>query len=245
MQEYNKTASISKRLETNTEATPGSALLIRTHHLIGRLKPSTTKNMPALTYQSSTNFHLKPLPQDLSKESLVGAELVFNDLTAKKILTADDLDSSDHALFRQAVFQYSAVVIRNQQGLDPNTMPALASIWDETVQATHSGDVAALKSEKTVLSQNKAERIPRASQVTIIGEGRFDGYEGLSSVDLHHVVSSMISRMHRVSVRLTFIPRITLSFMLSLYRPQNLNVGRLDFTGGIAMPHCMKSYLVR
>ena len=145
--------------------------------------------MPALAFPSSTNFHLRSLPSELVKNSLIGAELAFNEPTQGRIVKYEDLDSSDRELFRRAVFEHSAVVIRNQQGLDPNTLPALAAIWDETVQAVHSGDLTALKSKKTVLSQNGAERIPRAPQVTVIGEGNFDGYEGLLSVNLHHVVS--------------------------------------------------------
>ena len=198
--------------------------------------------MPALTYLSSTNFHLKPLPQDQSKDSLIGVELVFNDLGERKIITADDLDDRDRELFRHAVFEYSAVVIRNQQGLDPNTLPALTSIWDKTAQGTHSGDVAALKSEKTVLSQNKAERIPRARQVTVIGEGRFDGYEGLPSVDLHHVVCS--SSVVLVSM-LTSSHRITSSSTPSVYQSLNLQMDRHASIGGTAMRRSTRSYLAR
>lgn len=144
--------------------------------------------MPALTYPSSTNFHVVPLPPDAAKESLVGVEIAFNDSSRKTIVSFDDLTLSDLDLFRYALFTFSAIVIRNQQGIDPNTLPALATIWDETAQKTHSGGPTALKSSKNILSQNLAERIPRANQVTILGEGQFDGYEGFPSLKLHHVV---------------------------------------------------------
>lgn len=129
---------------------------------------------------------------------MIGAEIIRNDISGPYVITITDLDESDRDLFREAVFEHSAVVIKQQEGIDPNTLPALAAIWDETVQGTHSGDLTALKSEKTVLSANKAERIPRARQVTVIGEGRFDGYEGLPTVDLHHVVCLLL-RFHKVT----------------------------------------------
>ena len=144
--------------------------------------------MPGITYPSSTHFHLRPLPKESVKDSLVGAEIAFNDASLDKVICSENLDASDRELFRKAVFEHSAVVIRKQQGLDPDTLPALAAIWDKTVQNVHSGDLTALKSKKTVLSQNGAERIPRSPQVTVIGEGKFNGYEGISSVNLHHVV---------------------------------------------------------
>lgn len=111
-------------------------------------------------------------------------------------------DTHTNSTLLASCLKHSVVVIRHQRGIDPNTLPAFAAIWDKTVQDTHSGDASALKSENTVLSQNKAERIPRANQVTITGEVRFDGYEGLPSVDLHHIVSVVLEGIAVVLVNL-------------------------------------------
>lgn len=158
--------------------------------------------MPALTRLSSTNFQVLPLTPELSKDSLIGAEILFNDDcgsesdgssvsgAARKVIRFEDLSESDISLLRQALFQHSVIVIRNQQGLDPNTLPALAAIWDDKVQRTHSGELAALTSQKNILSKNNAARIPRAKEVTILGQGSFDGYEGIPNLYLRHVVSS-------------------------------------------------------
>lgn len=146
--------------------------------------------MPSLTYPSSTNFHVRPLPSELSKDSLIGAEVAFNgqDGSENRVIRFDQLTDSDTTLLRQALFDHSVIVLRNQQGLDPNTLPALAAIWDEKVQNTHSGELAALTSRSNILSKNGAARLPCANEVTILGQGRFDGYEGLPSLTLRHVV---------------------------------------------------------
>ena len=154
--------------------------------------------MSSATYPSSANLRVLPLPSVLSKNSLIGAEIVFNNNHgcgkgalnfSRKVINIRHLTDDDISLLRQALFQYSVVVIRDQQGLDPNTLPVLAAIWDEKVQSTHSGELSALTSENNILSKNGAARIPRAEEVTILGQGRFDGYEGIPSLKLCHVVS--------------------------------------------------------
>lgn len=153
--------------------------------------------MPSTVYQSSSNFHVIPLKSDLRKDTLIGAEVAFNNNAdsgdesklPQRVIDVENLTDSDISLLRQALFEHSVIVFRNQQGIDPNTLPALAAIWDDKVQSHHSGEISALTATNNILSKNNAARIPRAKEVTILGQGNFDGYEGIPKLRLRHVVS--------------------------------------------------------
>ena len=202
--------------------------------------------MPSLTNPSSTNFHIRPLPAEISKKSTIGAEVLFNEHTSiyPRLVTLESLLPDDIGLFRQALYDYSVLVVRDQKGIDPNVLPQLAGLWDVKIESTHSGGAKAVKDSRNLLAKNKAERIPRANQVTILGEGCYHGYEGIEKLELHHVVRTRHSPLlasRRFNERL--LPgRITQSSTKCRCRRQESQMERLDSTAGIWMPLCMKNF---
>jgi len=53
----------------------------------------------------------------------------------------------------------------------------------------HSGGSKAVSDPKNILSRNAAVRTPSCRNVTVIGNGQFDGYMGIEQCKLIHVVS--------------------------------------------------------
>ncbi|KAK8066203.1 Clavaminate synthase-like protein [Apiospora hydei] len=66
-------------------------------------------------------------------------------------------------------------------------MPQIGRFFDETAWDIHSGGEKMVTDAKNILSQNRGARVPRAPQVSIIGKGKWTGYEELPDLDLKHV----------------------------------------------------------
>lgn len=132
-------------------------------------------------------LYVSPLPAELRKSSLVGAEVILP--TGMRHLDFDALTDKDKAVFRDGLFNNGAIVIRNQQGLDPAVLPNIGKFFDETAWDIHSGGEKTVTDKKNILAQNRGARVPRAPQVSVIGKGKWVGYEGLPDLDLKHVVS--------------------------------------------------------
>ncbi len=148
------------------------------------------KKMPSATLASSPSLTIHPLSPAQSRKSLIGAEVVVNP-DVPNIITPKSLCGEDIALLRQALYDYSVLVIKRQNGIDPASLPKLAAIWDEKIIDMHSGGLKAVTNPKNILSINGAARTPSCESVTIIGNGRFDGYMGIEKLELVHVVSSL------------------------------------------------------
>lgn len=127
------------------------------------------------------------LPTELRKSSLLGAEITLP--TGMTSIDLSALSEDDKNTLRAGLFDNGVVVIRNQQGLDPNVMPALGKLFDPTAWDIHSGGEKMVTDAKNILSANRGSRVPRAQQVSVIGKGKFKGHEGISELDLKHVVS--------------------------------------------------------
>lgn len=97
------------------------------------------------------------------------------------------LSEQDLKELRQALYDHSILVIRNQQGMDPNLMPKLAAVWDDKMINVHSGGKAAITSPDNILSRTTALRIPTAPNAAIIGNGSFENYHGIDELKLRHV----------------------------------------------------------
>lgn len=91
-------------------------------------------------------------------------------------------------MLRQALYDNSVLVIRKQHGINPLSLDALAAIWDEDMINVHSAGASQVRDPRSILSRNNGARLPDAPNVQIIGNGRFDDYEGLD-LDLVHVDS--------------------------------------------------------
>lgn len=89
---------------------------------------------------------------------------------------------------RKALFENQVVVIRNQRGIEPKTLPQLTKLFDPTATDIHSAGEKAVSDPRNILSAYKAGRIPRTPQVGIIGSGKFQNYEGIDELEVIHLV---------------------------------------------------------
>ncbi|GAB7355487.1 hypothetical protein MBLNU459_g5982t1 [Dothideomycetes sp. NU459] len=137
--------------------------------------------MPALTEP----LRIVPLSPDVRKSSQIGAEVVLP--TSMACLELDGFSDQDKDTLRRGLYDNNVLVIRNQTGLSPEVLPQLGRLFDETAWNMHSGGLKAVIDPKNILAANRAVRIPRAPQVTVIGQGNFDGYEGVEKISLKHV----------------------------------------------------------
>lgn len=106
------------------------------------------------------------LPEDERRESMIGAEINLPYETP--ILDLDKLSKEDKQTLRQALFDNSVVVIRNQQGINPQILPKLAAVFDEHATNEHSAGKKAVSDPRNILSSYRAGRLPAAPQVSRI-----------------------------------------------------------------------------
>ncbi|KAF2635709.1 alpha-ketoglutarate dependent xanthine dioxygenase [Massarina eburnea CBS 473.64] len=128
---------------------------------------------------------VRRLPEAQGKSSHLGAEARLP--TGMQHIDLFALSEDDKQALREGLFENGVVVIRNQQGLDPNVMPQIGKFFDSTAWDIHSGGVKMVTDAKNILSVNRGARIPRAQQVSVIGKGRFRDHEGIEELDLKHV----------------------------------------------------------
>lgn len=140
--------------------------------------------MPGLDI--STGLSYKLLPEEIRQNSKIGAEVNLPD--GMNILDVDALTDADKDQLREALFRNQVVVIRNQKGIAPESIPKLAKVFDPTASDVHSAGEKAVSDPKNILSAYKAGRIPRVPQVGIIGSGKFQNYEGISDLEVIHLV---------------------------------------------------------
>ncbi|KAK7934907.1 sulfonate dioxygenase [Apiospora marii] len=131
------------------------------------------------------SLRVVPLGAELRKQSELGAEVVLP--SSMKHLDFESLSEEEKTTLRSGLFDNGVLVVRNQQGLDPNVMPRIGRFFDETAWDINSGGENMLTDSKSILSKNRGARVPRAPQVIIIGKGKWTGYEGLPDLDLKHV----------------------------------------------------------
>ncbi|KAI8254848.1 putative dioxygenase [Colletotrichum sp. SAR 10_77] len=134
---------------------------------------------------SSQGLSFTELPTSLRESSLIGAEVHLP--SSMNVLDTDALSEEDIATFRKALFENQVVVIRNQKGIAPETLPKLTKIFDPTATDIHSAGEKAVSDPRNILSAYKAGRIPRAPQVGIIGSGKFQNYEGVDELEVIHL----------------------------------------------------------
>jgi len=103
------------------------------------------------------------LPKDIRQSSRIGAEIILP--SDQSILDLERLTEADKETLREAVFDNSVVVIRNQQGINPAILPELTKIFDPSASDIHSAGVKAVSDPRNILASYRAGRIPRAPQV--------------------------------------------------------------------------------
>ena len=142
--------------------------------------------MPSEIRPSSPQFTVRPFSPELRKDTLIGAEVVLNQLNNP--VDPDTFTSADISGLRQALYDNSVLVFRKQQGINPLALEKLAAFWDEDIINIHSAGKEQVTDKRSILSRNNGARLPQAPNVQIIGNGLFQGYEGLD-LNLRHVVS--------------------------------------------------------
>ncbi|KAK7560575.1 alpha-ketoglutarate dependent xanthine dioxygenase [Phyllosticta citricarpa] len=111
-----------------------------------------------------------PLPDELSKSSQIGAEVVLP--SGMRYLSLENLTAQEKATLRDGLYQHGVLV---------------GKFFDETAGETHSAGRKMVTDKRNILSENRGARNPRATQVGIIGKGRFENVEGCLNLDLKHV----------------------------------------------------------
>ncbi|KAK8163465.1 alpha-ketoglutarate dependent xanthine dioxygenase [Phyllosticta citribraziliensis] len=126
-----------------------------------------------------------PLPDELRKSSQIGAEVVLP--SGMRYLSLENLTEQEKTTLRDGLYQHGVLVVRDQLGIHPGVMPQLGKFFDETAGETHSAGRKMVTDKRNILSENRGARNPRATQVGIIGKGRFENVEGCLNLDLKHV----------------------------------------------------------
>ncbi|KAH6692095.1 alpha-ketoglutarate dependent xanthine dioxygenase [Leptodontidium sp. MPI-SDFR-AT-0119] len=105
-----------------------------------------------------------PLSADQTKNSLIGAEVVLCS-GLPRMISPLDLTHEDISTLRQALYDYSVLVIRKQNGIEPSVLPQLARIWDEDIVYMHSGGAKA--------NHTEFHGVPLSQEETESGQTRF------------------------------------------------------------------------
>ena len=130
-------------------------------------------------------LRIEPLPTTLRKDTGLGAEVHLP--SSMSLLDLQSLSDHDKQTLREALFTHGILVIRNQTNLPPTTLVDLAKLFDPAPLDHHSGGAKQVTDSNNILSLNNCSRIPAAPQVTVIGKGRFEDYQGLREVNLQHL----------------------------------------------------------
>ena len=128
-----------------------------------------------------------PLDTHVRKSSQIGAQVILPD--SMTLFTPQALTENDTHILRQALFDHGVLVIRGQLGIAPQVLSEIAKVFDPQAKNVHSGGKMQVTDSKNILSQNNCSRIPRAPQVTVIGKGDVEGYEGIPHLELKHLVN--------------------------------------------------------
>lgn len=129
------------------------------------------------------------LADDARKSSQLGAEVHLPGSSTSFDLKS--LSQDEQETLRQAFFDEGILVIRNQFDLNPDVLYDIAELIDPHPTHFHSGGKRQVTDPRNILSQNGCSRIPRAPQVTLIGKGHYEGYEGIPELDLKHLVCKL------------------------------------------------------
>ncbi|OAG06576.1 alpha-ketoglutarate dependent xanthine dioxygenase [Paraphaeosphaeria sporulosa] len=133
-------------------------------------------------------LQIRPLPAELRKSTRLGAEVVLPE--SMTLFDPKLLSETDQQIFRTGFFDNGVLVIRDQTGIQPHVLYDIADLLDPDHLPYHSGGQKQVTDSRNILSQNNCSRIPRAPQVTVIGSGHVENYEGIGELDLQHLDQS-------------------------------------------------------
>lgn len=137
-------------------------------------------------------LRLRPLGDDLRKQSQLGVEVILPG--SSRLFDPDTLSNEDRNVLRQGLFDHGILVIPDQAGIEPQILCKVAELFESNTKRIHSGGEKQVTNPKNILSQNNCSRIPRAPQVTVIGQGNIKGHEGIEELNLKDLVCSYLPR---------------------------------------------------
>ncbi|KAL5119250.1 hypothetical protein ACEQ8H_002737 [Pleosporales sp. CAS-2024a] len=133
-------------------------------------------------------LQIRLLPAELRKSTWLGAQVILPE--SMTLFDPKALSESEKQTLRQGLFDNGVLVIRNQTGMEPQVLYDIADLMDPDHLPYHSGGQKQITDANNSLSQNNCTRIPRAPQVTVIGCGHVQEYEGIDQLDLKHLDQS-------------------------------------------------------
>lgn len=190
---------------------------------------------PNITMHSEDTIRVVPLSDNLRKSSRLGAEVLLPGASTSFDLKS--LSGEEKATLRQAFYDQGILLIRNQHDLNPDALYDVAELIDPHPTHFHSGGKRQVTDPKNILALNGCNRLPRAPQVTVIGKGKFEEYEGIPELDLKHLVRFFDLNVYCL---LTVSRRTIYHSTRTPCQNPRLRKGSQGLTGGTWMRHCTK-----
>ncbi|CAK7234888.1 hypothetical protein SBRCBS47491_009101 [Sporothrix bragantina] len=125
---------------------------------------------------SSIGIEVKPL-----KKPFAGSDVDFGAEISG--VNVEHLNDNTFAVIRQALYEHSVVVLKNQKGLSSAAQFELTRRFDPDAKGLYSHGKSIDK--RSVLHKDLTT-VPSLPQVQVIGHGRVDSYEGLANLQLTH-----------------------------------------------------------
>ncbi|KAK8136158.1 sulfonate dioxygenase [Apiospora sp. TS-2023a] len=134
------------------------------------------------------SLRVVPLRAEVRKTSQIGAEVILP--PSMKHLDFGGLSDDEKATLRSGLFDNGVLVVRNQQGLDPNVMPQIGRFFDETAWHMDAplyerlpGFVTSLHSLKNPALPDQKLQFP-SGEVMPISAGATAFYSGARAFEL-------------------------------------------------------------
>jgi alpha-ketoglutarate-dependent taurine dioxygenase len=132
-------------------------------------------------------LEVRPLTPPAGSAINFGAEILNCDL--------ENLSDSDFATIHSALYSHQVLVFKNQQSLTPKGQFELTQRFDPSANSYGHGKT--LDAKRSILHPD-LKTVPHQPQVQVIGNGKYDSYEGLENFTLKHP--------HHASFHKTAIP---------------------------------------
>jgi alpha-ketoglutarate-dependent taurine dioxygenase len=124
---------------------------------------------------TAQTLEVRPIPNPAGSKLSFGATVPKVDL--------ENLSEADWVTLRDAVYNFQVVVLKNQSSLTPKGQFELTQRFDPA--ATTYGHGKTLDAKRSVLHPD-LKTIPHQPQVQVIGNGKYESYEGLENFTLKH-----------------------------------------------------------
>lgn len=158
--------SIAKSLSSSEQPSLFSANSIE---IINKSLPSSTK------MSTNSSIQVEPLVHPANSRRNIGAVATNVDV--------NNLSEADWQIVRDALYNYSVLVLKDQAAATPKAQYQLTQLFDPA--CTSYGHGKTLDAKRSVLHPD-LKTIPRQPQVQVIGNGFVEEFEGLKNITLKH-----------------------------------------------------------